>query len=428
MAIGLKLSKLILIDCTLAVKIFQDKKNNVAFIDVRDRKKYVQGFAFGAVNCPMDRFNSIISDLVPNKSTHLIIIGASTSIIKKISAILNRYQFKNYCFIKGNYLAWKKARLPMWAGEFTFSKAFGEWIEISGNIKNIYPKQLKQLHSQNMQSVTQIDARPKIEYQNFTLPFSQQCSGGELPALLNNKQYDKKKVIVHCAGRTRSIIAYQTLLDFNFSHKKYVLNGGTQNWVLHGYERAYQKKSSIQKTKINLKQDIKLAKQIQKKYQLPFVFQAKQVNQSHAFIIQSEIQPNKNNAIWKSVNATTLVQSTDKFIASTNTPIYVFSNIPTSAVFTVLWLRRLGYQAIWHQQAPKKNLTKKFCSKDFNDPTYFFPHRHKGSNEDAKGYLNWEHQLIPSIQKWGCSKPWHSINYKNLKMIIHPIVKIYKKI
>jgi rhodanese-related sulfurtransferase len=291
----------------------------------------------------------------------------------------------------------------------------------------MHPKQLKQLHSQNMQSVTQIDARPKIEYQNFTLPFSQQCSGGELPALLNNKQYDKKKLIVHCAGRTRSIIAYQTLLDFNFSHKKYVLNGGTQNWVLHGYERAYQKKSSIQKTNINLKQDAKRARQIQRKYKLPFVSQAKQVEQCHAFIIQSEIQPNKKNTIWKSVNATTLVQSTDKFIASTNTPIYIFSNIPTSAVFTVLWLRRLGYQAIWHQQTPKKNLIKKFYSKDFNDPTYFFPRRHKGSKQDAKGYLNWEHQLIPSMQKWGCSKPWHYINYKNLQTIVHPMVKIYKK-
>jgi len=427
MAIGLKLSKPSLIDCALAVTIFQNKKNNVAFIDVRSRKTYVQGFAFGAVNCPMDRFHSIISDLVPDKATHLIIIGASTNIVKKISVILKRYQFKNYYFIKGNYLAWKKAKLPMWAGEFTFSKAFGEWIEVTGNIKNMHPKQLKQLHSQNMQSVTQVDARPKIEYQKFTLPFSQQCSGGELPALLNNKQYDKKTLIVHCAGRTRSIIAYQTLLDFNFSHKKYVLNGGTQNWVLHGYERAYQKKSSIQKTNINLKQDAKLARQIQRKYKLPFVSQAKQVEQCHAFIIQSEIQPNKKNTIWKSVNATTLVQSTEKFIASTNTPIYIFSNIPTSAVFTVLWLRRLGYQAIWHQQTPKKNLIKKFYSKDFNDLTYFFPRRHKGSKQDAKGYLNWEHQLIPSMQKWGCSKPWHYINYKNLQTIVHPMVKIYKK-
>ena len=33
----------------------------------------------------------------------------------------------------------------MWAGEHTFCKAFGEWIEVSGNINNIYPKQLKVL-------------------------------------------------------------------------------------------------------------------------------------------------------------------------------------------------------------------------------------------------------------------------------------------
>ena len=42
---------------------------------------------------------------------------------------------------------------------------------------------------------------------------------------LNDKKYKSQTFVVHCAGRTRSIIAYQTLTDFNFSNKKYVLNG-----------------------------------------------------------------------------------------------------------------------------------------------------------------------------------------------------------
>ncbi len=61
----------------------------------------------------------------------------------------------------------------------------------------------------------QIDARPKKEFEKFSLPFSVQCSGGELPVFINNNSNLKKNYIVHCAGRTRSIIAYQTLNDFN---------------------------------------------------------------------------------------------------------------------------------------------------------------------------------------------------------------------
>ena len=56
----------------------------------------------------------------------------------------------------------------------------------------------------------QIDVRPKKEFEKFSLPSSVQCSGGELPIFINNNSNLKKNYIVHCAGRTRSIIAYQT--------------------------------------------------------------------------------------------------------------------------------------------------------------------------------------------------------------------------
>ena len=48
--------------------------------------------------------------------------------------------------VKGDYKNWKKHNFPFWAGEFTFSKAFGEWIEITSNIKNLYAKDLYKIH------------------------------------------------------------------------------------------------------------------------------------------------------------------------------------------------------------------------------------------------------------------------------------------
>ena len=421
------MSDLSFINCPDAITILKNKKNNVAFIDVRKRKTYVQQFAFGAINCPVNRFRFIIQDLVPDPSTYLLIIGASKNERIKTSSVLKKKSFTNFHYIRGGYKAWSKTKLPMWAGEYTFCKAFGEWIEVSGNINNIYPKQLKQLHKKDMGSVVQIDARPKVEYEKFTLPFSEQCSGGELPIYLNDEKYNSQSLIVHCAGRTRSIIAYQTLTDFNFSNKKYVLNGGTQNWELNGFKRSYKQISKIRQKKINLIKDKKLASKIQKKFQLPFVNQIKDIQNCYSFIIESEIKKNSTSSVWKKVNATTLIQNGDRFIAATNTPIYIFSEIATSAIFTVLWLRRLGYPAIWHKNTPGRNLVRKFNKKDFNDPTYFFPNRHKGSKQDAKGYLNWEHQLIPTFKKWGCSKPWPSIRSKQLKKITHPLSKVYAK-
>ena len=406
------------------LNLLKNNTKNISFLDIRERKEYVHGFAFGSVNCPFSKFKYLIKELVPDVNTTLILIGIKNINQKtQIQKILKKLKYHRSFIIKGDYKIWKKYKFPIWAGEYTFSKAFGEWIEITSTIKNLYAKELYKIHNQN-HNYLQIDARPKKEFEKFSLPQSVQCSGGELPCYINNTENLRKNYIVHCAGRTRSIIAYQTLKDFNFKNKKYVLNGGTQNWVLNGFDRKFKNQSKITSTKINYKDDLKLANSIVKKFKIPTTQIMNKKTNSYNFQINSEIKNFKKIPGWKQVNATTLIQSTDKFISSTNTKVLIFSNIPSSAVFTVIWLRRMGYQAIWQKKNARK--IKKNYKSTKPDPTYFFPKRHLGSKSDSKGYLKWEHSLIPTIKKWGCKNPWLSANEKELSKVQHSIYKIYK--
>jgi len=406
------------------LNLLKNNTKNISFLDIRERKEYVHGFAFGSVNCPFSKFKYLIKELVPDVNTTLILIGIKNIYQKdKIQKILKKLKYDRSFILKGDYKIWKKQKFPLWAGEYTFSKAFGEWIEITSNIKNLYAKELYKIHKKN-HNYLQIDARPKKEFEKFSLPQSVQCSGGELPCFINNKENLRKNFIVHCAGRTRSIIAYQTLKDFNFKNKKYVLNGGTQNWVLNGFDRKFKNQSKIKSTKINYKDDLKLAHSIAKKFKIPSTQTMNKQTNSYNFQINSEIKNFKKIPGWKQVDATTLIQSTDKFISSTNTRVLIFSNIPSSAVFAVIWLRRMGYQAIWQKSNARK--IKKNYKSTKPDPTYFFPKRHLGSKSDSKGYLKWEHSLIPTIKKWGCKNPWLSANQKDLSKVQHSIYKIYK--
>ena len=406
------------------LNLLKNNTKNISFLDIRERKEYVHGFAFGSVNCPFSKFKYLIKELVPDVNTTLILIGIKNIYQKdKIQKILKKLKYDRSFILKGDYKIWKKQKFPLWAGEYTFSKAFGEWIEITSNIKNLYAKELYKIHKKN-HNYLQIDARPKKEFEKFSLPQSVQCSGGELPCFINNKENLRKNFIVHCAGRTRSIIAYQTLKDFNFKNKKYVLNGGTQNWVLNGFDRKFKNQSKIKSTKINYKDDLKLAHSIAKKFKIPTTQIMNKQTNCYNFQINSEIKNFKKIPGWKQINATTLIQSTDKFISSTNTRVLIFSNIPSSAVFAVIWLRRMGYQAIWQKSNARK--IKKNYKSTKPDPTYFFPKRHLGSKADSKGYLKWEHSLIPTIKKWGCKNPWLSANQKDLSKVQHSIYKIYK--
>ena len=42
-----------------SIKFLKNNNYNIAFLDVRERKKYVQGFAFGSVNCPKSNFKNL---------------------------------------------------------------------------------------------------------------------------------------------------------------------------------------------------------------------------------------------------------------------------------------------------------------------------------------------------------------------------------
>jgi rhodanese-related sulfurtransferase len=83
----------------------------------------------------------------------------------------------------------------------------------------------------------------------MTIPGSTCCPNAELPlrvpAMVKNP---KTKIIVNCAGRTRSIIGAQTLINFGVPNPVYALENGTQGWFLsdlkleYGSTRTYPEK------------------------------------------------------------------------------------------------------------------------------------------------------------------------------------------
>ena len=62
-----------------AIKLLKNNKKNISFLDIRERKQYVHGFAFGSVNCPFSKFKYLIKELVPDLNTNLILIGVKNN-------------------------------------------------------------------------------------------------------------------------------------------------------------------------------------------------------------------------------------------------------------------------------------------------------------------------------------------------------------
>jgi rhodanese-related sulfurtransferase len=77
----------------------------------------------------------------------------------------------------------------------------------------------------------------------MSIPGSICCPNAEIPYKISSLvKNTKTEIIVNCAGRTRSIIGAQALINFGVENKVYALENGTQGWFLSDLKLDHGKK------------------------------------------------------------------------------------------------------------------------------------------------------------------------------------------
>jgi rhodanese-related sulfurtransferase len=80
-----------------------------------------------------------------------------------------------------------------------------------------------------------LDGRTVEEHRKMTIPGAVSCPNGELAYRIGALAGDPDTtVVIHCAGRTRSIIGAQLLRSFGLPNRVVALENGTQGWALAG--------------------------------------------------------------------------------------------------------------------------------------------------------------------------------------------------
>jgi rhodanese-related sulfurtransferase len=116
------------------------------------------------------------------------------------------------------------------------SKTFGELVEHERHTPRLSPRSVEAMREAGDNLVI-IDGRPFSEFRKMNIPGGICCPNGELVLRIKDLAPDPKtRIVVNCAGRTRSIIGAQTLLDFGIANPVYALENGTQGWFLAGLE------------------------------------------------------------------------------------------------------------------------------------------------------------------------------------------------
>jgi rhodanese-related sulfurtransferase len=332
-----------------------------AFIDTRERRDYVDGHWFGSTNIPLSVLTARIQHLVPDRDFPVYLLdwqGPASSDATSYASdaakhCLARLGYSNVTIIQ-------TARPQRYGdgfvrGEYVWSKAFGEVVAHTADLPEVTPAE----YIANYKDAVLFDVRPTAEYRAFTLPGSHSLPNSLLLANAAAVRGTSSMVLLHCAGRTRSIIGACTLKAAGYDGPYAIFKGGTQAWQLDGHEREYNadrifatnsEASGVVEAFLNRWQIP--CHHIADKNLAPFIAAHRG---ALLFDVSNDAATGQrlNHDIVK-ISGTNLIQQTDRSIARYHVPVVLFDHGSGSrAAFAAYWLRCMGFdvQVVYRESA-----------------------------------------------------------------------------
>ena len=209
-----------------------------ALIDVREQGTFSESHLLFAVCVPLSRLELLMGDLVPRKDTCLVIVDDSSSDDFGNRAVhrLGELGYTNVTVLDGGVEAWGSAGLELFSGVNVPSKAFGEFVEHTYATPRLGAAEVKAMLDEGRNMVI-VDSRPFEEYHRMNIPTATDMPGAELAFRIHDLAPDPETfIVVNCAGRTRSIIGAQSLINSGIPNPVAALKDGTMGWHLAGFE------------------------------------------------------------------------------------------------------------------------------------------------------------------------------------------------
>ena len=326
----------------------------IALLDVREYGRYGEGHLFFAVSLPYSRFELGLAALVPNPRVRLVLCDDGEGVAERVAKRAAALGYGNVHVLAGGTGAWKGAGYPIYAGVNVPSKAFGELVELERHTPRVTASELQGMRERG-EDIAIVDGRTVAEFQKMNIPGGVCCPNGELALRIQELvPSPKTKIVVNCAGRTRSIIGAQTLIDFGVPNEVVALENGTQGWFLAGLklENGAQRQFAAQAA-ADLSALRQRARALAEARGVAFVA-ADQVNRwladeartTYLLDVRTPEEFAANGpAGFTHAPGGQLVQTTDHWVGTRGAHIVLVDDDGVRAPMTAQWLRQLGHEA-----------------------------------------------------------------------------------
>lgn len=216
------------------------ERREIALLDVREEDPHAQSHPLFAANFPLSRIELNAWATLPRRDVPIVTLDNGEGQAELAAARLTELGYTDLAIFSGGVSGWAAAGGELFRDVNVPSKAFGELVEARRHTPSFSAEEVQALIDANADIVI-VDARRFDEYQTMSIPGSASVPGAELvlrvPALAPDP---RTQVIVNCAGRTRSIIGTQSLINAGLPNPVAALRNGTIGWTLAGQTLAHE--------------------------------------------------------------------------------------------------------------------------------------------------------------------------------------------
>jgi rhodanese-related sulfurtransferase len=339
-----------------AIKAMLADGRELALIDLREELIFSRSHLLWARCIPLSRLELRFAALVPRRDTRIVLCDDGDGLVERAAKILATTGYTDLSCLQGGVAAWEQAGLELFSGVNVPSKAFGEHIEHACHTPSISAEELDGLMRSGANMVV-VDSRPFDEFQRVSIPSATNVPGAELVLRVHDiAPSPETLVVVNCAGRTRSIIGAQSLINAGLPNKVVALRNGTMGWTLAGLmpdsgkTRRFTEPSSG-----GLAFAQSAAERVAKRFGVMHIdaqalesFRADTTRTLYVFDVRDPTDYAAGH-FPGAVNAPggQLVQATDQYAATLGARLVLVDDREVRAVMTASWLKQMGWRDVF---------------------------------------------------------------------------------
>ncbi|GMO12263.1 rhodanese-like domain-containing protein [Bradyrhizobium sp. TM233] len=218
-------------------------REEIALLDLRYEAGFATGHPLFSANMAVDRIAIEAETRLPRKNVPIVLYDDGEGLVATGAERLAALGYTDISALEGGLKAWRAAGYEVFEDVNSYSKAFGELVEARRHTPSFSADEVAKLIADKA-DIAILDVRRFDEYATMNIPGSVSVPGAELVLRAGQAAPDPETtIIVNCAGRTRSIIGAQSLINAGVPNKVRALRNGTIGWTLarhtlgHGADR-----------------------------------------------------------------------------------------------------------------------------------------------------------------------------------------------